>query len=204
MSWNWDCSYEVLLTLDVEKDKVDGTVYYYTFNTLLFCLLIINVYWWMLMCGMLVRQIRAGHVSDDVRSGEPHTVFTHQQFISGADGACWYRLFRFWRGWRPWGLVIGRVRRGKTLLALGMGRSFSSHSTKDHWQSHPSKVQGCFILPLVSMLGHVYYSIRDRESEWYRISASTVLLLVAFLGLDNESSVCLVAKVYWTLSFYFR
>ncbi|KAK4766076.1 hypothetical protein SAY87_007718 [Trapa incisa] len=61
-------SYEVLQTFVAVKHKVNGTVHYYLFNTLLFCLLIINLYWWMLMCVMLVRLFRAGHVSDDVRS----------------------------------------------------------------------------------------------------------------------------------------
>ncbi|OWM90338.1 ASC1-like protein 1 [Punica granatum] len=61
-------SYEVLLTLDMEKHKVDGTIYYYIFNTLLFFLLIIDMYWWVLLCRMVVKLIQTGHVNDDVRS----------------------------------------------------------------------------------------------------------------------------------------
>ncbi|GAY59634.1 hypothetical protein CUMW_196010 [Citrus unshiu] len=69
-------SYEVVLTLDMEKHAVDGPIYYYIFNTLLFCLLIVNIYWWSLMVGMVVEQIHArGHVSDDVRSGCMHVPF---------------------------------------------------------------------------------------------------------------------------------
>ncbi|XP_057951201.1 ceramide synthase 1 LOH3-like isoform X1 [Malania oleifera] len=62
-------SYEVLLTLDMDKHKLDAPIYYYLFNTLLFCLLVIHLYWWRLMLQMLIEQIRArGKLSDDVRS----------------------------------------------------------------------------------------------------------------------------------------
>lgn len=65
------CSYEVLLTLDKGKHMVDGPIYYYLFNTLLFCLLYLHIYWWMLMMRMLIRQVQArGQISDDVRSGK--------------------------------------------------------------------------------------------------------------------------------------
>ncbi|KAK4785550.1 hypothetical protein SAY86_002239 [Trapa natans] len=65
----WSTSYEVTLYLDTEKHYVDGSIYYYLFNTLLFCLLVLHVYWWALIYRMLVRQIKArGMVSDDVRS----------------------------------------------------------------------------------------------------------------------------------------
>ncbi|KAK2663495.1 hypothetical protein Ddye_002069 [Dipteronia dyeriana] len=71
----WSTSYEVLLTLDKEKHMVDGSRYYYLFNTLLFCLLVLNIYWWKLMVNVVVKQIYArGQVSDDVRSGkEPNS-----------------------------------------------------------------------------------------------------------------------------------
>ncbi|KAJ6987925.1 hypothetical protein NC653_021000 [Populus alba x Populus x berolinensis] len=62
--------YEVLLILDKEKHPVDGPIYYYVFNTLLYCLLFLHVYWWVLIYQMLAKQIQArGHLSDDVRSG---------------------------------------------------------------------------------------------------------------------------------------
>ncbi|XP_062175297.1 ceramide synthase 1 LOH3-like isoform X2 [Alnus glutinosa] len=65
----WSTSYEVLLTLDKEKYPVAGPIYYYVFNTLLFGLLVLHIYWWVLMCRMLVKQIQArGRISDDVRS----------------------------------------------------------------------------------------------------------------------------------------
>lgn len=65
----WSTSYEVIQTLDKEKHKVDGPIYYYIFNFLLFSLLVLHIYWWVLMYRMLVKQIQArGQVSEDVRS----------------------------------------------------------------------------------------------------------------------------------------
>ncbi|XP_064954906.1 ASC1-like protein 1 [Musa acuminata AAA Group] len=62
-------SYEVVLTLDKAKHKFEGPIYYYVFNTLLFSLLVLHIYWWVLIYRMLVKQIQArGHVGDDVRS----------------------------------------------------------------------------------------------------------------------------------------
>ncbi|CAL9777513.1 unnamed protein product [Musa acuminata subsp. burmannicoides] len=61
-------SYEVLLTLDKEQHKFEGPIYYYVFNTLLFSLLVLHIYWWILMFRMLVKQIQSGQVGDDVRS----------------------------------------------------------------------------------------------------------------------------------------
>ncbi|XLT11726.1 hypothetical protein HN51_057416 [Arachis hypogaea] len=62
-------SYEVLLTLDKEKHKVEGRKYYYVFNSLLYCLLVLHIYWWVMISRMLVRQLQArGKISDDVRS----------------------------------------------------------------------------------------------------------------------------------------
>lgn len=59
-------SYELLKVLDKEKYRV---AYYYVFNTLLFSLLVLHVYWWVLMFRMLVKQIQAkGQLSEDVRS----------------------------------------------------------------------------------------------------------------------------------------
>ncbi|KAG7032628.1 LAG1 longevity assurance-like 3, partial [Cucurbita argyrosperma subsp. argyrosperma] len=65
----WSTSYEVLLVLDKNKHPVDGPIYYYVFNTLLFCLLVLHIYWWVLIYRMLVKQIEArGQISEDVRS----------------------------------------------------------------------------------------------------------------------------------------
>ncbi|EYU22595.1 hypothetical protein ABFS83_05G027800 [Erythranthe nasuta] len=65
----WSTSYEVIQTLDKDKHKVDGPIYYYVFNFLLFSLLVLHVYWWVLMYRMLVKQVQSrGVVSEDVRS----------------------------------------------------------------------------------------------------------------------------------------
>lgn len=62
-------SYEVLLTLDKEKHKFYGPIYYYVFNSLLFSLLVLHIYWWVLIYRMLVKQIQSrGRIGDDVRS----------------------------------------------------------------------------------------------------------------------------------------
>lgn len=64
-------SYEVVLTLDKKKHEFDGPIYYYVFNTLLFSLLVLHIYWWVLMLRMVIKQIKSrGIVSDDVRSGK--------------------------------------------------------------------------------------------------------------------------------------
>ncbi|KAF6166318.1 hypothetical protein GIB67_015864 [Kingdonia uniflora] len=65
----WSTSCEVILTLDNDKHHVSGSIYYYVFNTLLLSLLFCNIYWWMLMLRMLIKQIQArGQLVDDVRS----------------------------------------------------------------------------------------------------------------------------------------
>ncbi|XP_075485097.1 ceramide synthase 1 LOH3-like isoform X2 [Primulina tabacum] len=65
----WSTSYEVVQTLDKEKHKMDGPIYYYIFNFLLFTLLVLHIYWWILMFRMLVKQVQArGQISEDVRS----------------------------------------------------------------------------------------------------------------------------------------
>lgn len=65
----WSTSYEVIQTLDKEKHKVEGPIYYYLFNFLLFSLLVLHIYWWVLMYRMLVKQVQErGRVSEDVRS----------------------------------------------------------------------------------------------------------------------------------------
>lgn len=64
-------SYEVVLELDKDKHPIEGPIYYYMFNTLLYCLLVLHIYWWVLMYRMLVKQIQdRGKLSEDVRSGK--------------------------------------------------------------------------------------------------------------------------------------
>ncbi|CAN1151118.1 ASC1-like protein [Linum perenne] len=65
----WSTSYEVVTILDIEKHEKDGPIFYYVFNSLLYCLLVLHIYWWVLIYRMLVKQIQArGQLSDDVRS----------------------------------------------------------------------------------------------------------------------------------------
>ncbi|KAF9594019.1 hypothetical protein IFM89_026827 [Coptis chinensis] len=65
----WSTSYELIQTLDNNKHPIDGPIYYYLFNTLLFCLLVLHIYWWVLMYRMIVNQIQArGQLGDDIRS----------------------------------------------------------------------------------------------------------------------------------------
>ncbi|GAB2234205.1 hypothetical protein Droror1_Dr00003447 [Drosera rotundifolia] len=65
----WSTSYEVIQSLDKEKFPDEGPFYYYVFNTLLICLLVLHIYWWVLICRMIVRQVQArGQISEDVRS----------------------------------------------------------------------------------------------------------------------------------------
>jgi ceramide synthetase len=65
----WSTSYEVVLELDKDKHPIEGPIYYYMFNTLLYCLLVLHIYWWVLMYRMLVKQIQdRGKLSEDVRS----------------------------------------------------------------------------------------------------------------------------------------
>ncbi|KAF8117625.1 hypothetical protein N665_0009s0141, partial [Sinapis alba] len=51
------------------KHPVEGPIYYYMFNTLLFCLLVLHIFWWVLIYRMLVKQVQdRGKLSEDVRS----------------------------------------------------------------------------------------------------------------------------------------
>lgn len=69
-SLNWR-SYEVVPYLDKEKYKTILPICYYMFNTLLFSLFFLHIYWWVLIYRMLVKQIQAtGKLSEDVRSGK--------------------------------------------------------------------------------------------------------------------------------------
>ncbi|CAI0405168.1 unnamed protein product [Linum tenue] len=75
----WSTSYEVVLTLDKKRHDWEGPIYYYVFNSLLYCLLVLHIYWWVLIYRMLVRQIQArGQLSDDVRSGKLNTPMIHR------------------------------------------------------------------------------------------------------------------------------
>ncbi|KAL7607631.1 hypothetical protein Lser_V15G15262 [Lactuca serriola] len=62
-------SYEIVMMLDKERKDTLIPIYYYIFNTLLFFLLVLHIYWWVLIYRMLVKQIQdRGKLNDDVRS----------------------------------------------------------------------------------------------------------------------------------------
>lgn len=65
----WSTSYQIIMTVDKEKHPIEGPIYYYMFNTLLFCLLVLHIFWWVLIYRMLVKQVQdRGKLSEDVRS----------------------------------------------------------------------------------------------------------------------------------------
>ncbi|KAL0889574.1 hypothetical protein Bca101_013557 [Brassica carinata] len=62
----WSTSYQIIMTVDKEKHPVEGPIYYYMFNTLLFCLLVLHIFWWVLIYRMLVKQVQdRGKLSED-------------------------------------------------------------------------------------------------------------------------------------------
>lgn len=103
----WSTSYEVLLTLDMDKHKIEGPIDYYIFNSLLICLLVLHIYWWVLIYRMIVRQIKAkGKISEDLRSdseGEGkedwNCLNTHHFELSEI------RMRVLFSRWRLWSLI---------------------------------------------------------------------------------------------------
>lgn len=50
---------------------------YYVFNIMLLTLLVFHIYWWILICSMIMRQLKnRGQVGEDIRSGE-HFLFPY-------------------------------------------------------------------------------------------------------------------------------
>jgi len=48
---------------------------YYFFNTMLLTLLVFHIYWWILICSMIMKQLRnSGQVGEDIRSGKLHLI----------------------------------------------------------------------------------------------------------------------------------
>ncbi|KAL1203699.1 Ceramide synthase LOH1 [Cardamine amara subsp. amara] len=65
----WSTSYQIINTVDKKKHPIEGPIYYYMFNTLLFCLLVLHIFWWVLIYRMLVKQVQdRGKLSEDLRS----------------------------------------------------------------------------------------------------------------------------------------
>ncbi|CAI9277275.1 unnamed protein product [Lactuca saligna] len=67
----WSTSFEILEALENFKGNEEGLYYYYLFNTLLFCLFVLHIYWWVLIYRSLLKQIQdRGRVTEDIRSGK--------------------------------------------------------------------------------------------------------------------------------------
>ncbi|KAI3700018.1 hypothetical protein L2E82_44631 [Cichorium intybus] len=65
----WSTSFQMIKVLDNFMDIRGGPFYYYFFNTLLFCLFVLHIYWWMLIYRTLLKQMQdRGKVCEDVRS----------------------------------------------------------------------------------------------------------------------------------------
>ncbi|XP_038711535.1 LAG1 longevity assurance homolog 2-like isoform X2 [Tripterygium wilfordii] len=53
----------------VDISQVYGMSLYYVFNTMLLMLLVFHMYWWVLICSMIMRQLKnRGKVGEDIRS----------------------------------------------------------------------------------------------------------------------------------------
>lgn len=99
------CRYQVLQVLDRKKHP-NGPYLYYILNTLLICLLVLHVYWWVLIWRMIMRQIQnSGKVSEDVRSGAPllpvkrqwRHLYWEDKFLNNSDFRIHYEAFSvFW------------------------------------------------------------------------------------------------------------
>ncbi|MBA0619815.1 hypothetical protein Godav_005614, partial [Gossypium davidsonii] len=62
-------SYDVMECLSLSESY--SKFLYYFLNTMLFMLLVFHVYWWVLICSMIMRQWQnRGKVGEDIRSGK--------------------------------------------------------------------------------------------------------------------------------------
>ncbi|CAN6919511.1 unnamed protein product [Brassica oleracea] len=67
-------SIELLDHLDMTV--AEDTIMYYSFNTMLLMLLVFHIYWWYLICAMIVRLLKnRGKVGEDIRSGKTFYIF---------------------------------------------------------------------------------------------------------------------------------
>ncbi|XP_010546466.1 PREDICTED: LAG1 longevity assurance homolog 2-like [Tarenaya hassleriana] len=63
----WATSTELGVHVDISTPE--GMSMYYAFNTMLLTLLVFHIYWWYLICAMIMRQLKnRGKVGDDIRS----------------------------------------------------------------------------------------------------------------------------------------
>ena len=108
LSWLWfvACSYQIIMTENKEKHQLEGPIYYYMFNTLLFRLLVLYIFWWVLIYRMLVKQVQdRGKLSEDVRSGMfSKSLYCGYIFLSRYSKLV--SFCRFWKWWWSWGLIV--------------------------------------------------------------------------------------------------
>lgn len=67
-------SWLILLSYDLceylKLSDANSRLIYYVFNTMLLMLLVFHIYWWLLICAMIRRQLKnRGKVGEDIRSG---------------------------------------------------------------------------------------------------------------------------------------
>ncbi|CAH9100413.1 unnamed protein product [Cuscuta europaea] len=63
----WSSSYYMIEVLRLSE--ASHVLLYYAFNTMLITLLVFHIYWWILICSMIIRQLKnRGHVGEDIRS----------------------------------------------------------------------------------------------------------------------------------------
>nr|XP_025885850.1 protein ASC1-like [Solanum lycopersicum] len=64
----YSTSYEVLFIVDKEKQQnINGIILYFVINSMLICLLLLHIYWWTLICRVIINILKKGQF-DDVRS----------------------------------------------------------------------------------------------------------------------------------------
>lgn len=82
------CSFPSYYLCEVLKlSEAYNIMLYYIFNTMLLTLLVFHLYWWILICSMITRQLKnRGKVGEDIRSGK--RLNCHFEF-STSTLCCW-------------------------------------------------------------------------------------------------------------------
>ncbi|EFJ36283.1 hypothetical protein SELMODRAFT_78320 [Selaginella moellendorffii] len=89
----WGTSYLSIKAINIHLHRGYGPIYYYVTNTLLISLFVLHIYWWVLIYRMIVKQIRAGVIGDDVRSGRVQFFFSRIVLFSVFIN--WWKHYRF-------------------------------------------------------------------------------------------------------------
>ena len=123
-----------MLTLDKKKHSFDGPIYYYVFNSLLFSLLVLHIYWWVLIYRMLVRQIMTRNVGDDVRSGKHCWRWCYMTIW--AWNFCEMLCNRFFQ-------LLSRLKFAMILLFLAFLTDSEGEDEHEDWSAPPSYLVFC-------------------------------------------------------------